>query len=387
MTALRGLGSVGIVLASVPRAWNVALAALAAAGLITEGLIRGDGSLAPGAFALAVVAGAPLAWRSSTPMIALAGVEAGAVACALAFDASYVATAMIMVELYTVAVVGHRQRSIVIGAITAIGVIAVIIAVDGTLDLGGVAIRLPLVFLALAAGDVVRTRTALGEAMRERAQREAHEREEEGRRRATEERLRIARELHDTLAHSLVAINVQAAVAIDLHQSPETDALQDIKTASSTALRDLRATLKLLRDQGDTAPTAPTSGLEGVTGLVAQARATGLDATVETLVNGTIVSSAIGGAAFRIVQEALTNVMRHADASAARVLLRSDQVALHIEVTDNGFGTPPDTGLGFGLRGMNERAAALGGEVSAGPRPEGGWRVKATLPLDASEPR
>jgi signal transduction histidine kinase len=375
------------VLVSVPRVWNVALAALAAAGLITEGLIRSGGLLAPGALVLAVAAAAPLAWRSSAPLIALAGVEAGAVACALAFHAGYMVTAMIMVELYTVAVVGHRQRSIVVGAITAMGVIAVIIAVDGTFDLGGVAIRLALVFVALAAGEVVRTRAALAEATRERAQREAHEREEEGRRRATEERLRIARDLHDTLAHSLVAINVRAAVAIDLHQTPQTDALQDIKTASATALRDLRATLKLLRDQGDRAPTAPASGLEGVTGLVDQARATGLDAALEMLVNGTVVSSAIGGAAFRIVQEALTNVMRHADASATWVQVRSDHAALEIEITDNGRVTPTDTGSGFGLRGMSERAAAVGGRVTAGPRAEGGWRVQATLPLDAPEPR
>jgi signal transduction histidine kinase len=375
------------VLASVPRAWNVTLAALAAAGLITEGLVRADGSLAPEAFVLAVVAAAPLAWRSSAPMIALAGVEAGAVACTLAFHASYLATAMIMVELYTVAVIGHRQRSIVIGAITSIGVIAVIIAVDGTLDLGGVAIRLPLVFVALALGDVVRTRTALAEVTRERARRVAHEREEEGRRRAAEERLRIARELHDTLAHSLVAINVRAAVAIDLHQSREMEALQDIKTASATALRDLRATLKLLRDHGDTAPTAPIPGLDGVTGLVDQARATGLDAAVEILLNGTVVSTSIGGATFRIVQEALTNVMRHANASATRVTVRSDHAALRIEIIDNGRTTPTDAGPGFGLRGMSERAAALGGQVTAGPRPEGGWRVQATLPLDAPELR
>lgn len=369
----------------MPRAWNVASAALAAAGLITEGLIRGDGSLAPWAFGLAVVAAAPLAWRSSAPMIALAGVEAGALACALAFHASYMATALIMVELYTVAVVGHRQRSIVIGAITAIGVIAVIIAADGTLDLGALAIRLPLVFVALALGDLVRTRAALGEATRERARRDAYQREEEGRRRATQERLRIARDLHDTLAHSLVAINVRAAVAIDLHQAPGTDALRDIKITSATALRDLRATLNLLRDEGDKAPTAPTSGLEGVTGLVDQARATGLDAAVDIRLNGTVVSSAIGGAAFRIVQEALTNVLRHADASAARVQIQSDHATLHIEITDNGHAPPTDNGSGFGLRGMSERVAALDGEVTAGLRPEGGWRVRATLPLDAPE--
>ena len=370
------------------RSWNVALAAAAAAALIAEGLVRAGGGLSPGAYLLALAAAAPLAWRTLTPLAALAGVEIGALACTLAFDASYTATAMIMVELYTVALLGHRQRSIVVGAVTAVAVILVIITLDSPLDLGAVAIRVPLVFATLAIGDVVRSRQALREAARERAEREAHEREEDGRRRVADERLRIARELHDTLAHSLVAINVRAAVTLDLHEPEEpTRALEDIKQASANALGDLRATLDLLRDQGDAAPTAPAFGLEGLPRLVDQARATGLDAKADVEVNGAIVPSAIGGAAFRIIQEALTNVLRHADASSAQVRVRSNHDALQIEVTDDGQASTTGVTSGLGLRGMAERAAALGGHVDVGPRAEGGWRVHAMLPLKEPDVR
>lgn len=170
---------------------------------------------------LACAAAAPLVWRTRAPLTALAGVEAGALACAVAFDASYVATAMIIVELYTVALLGGRRRSIIVGGMTAIGVILAIVLIDGSVDVGGVATRVPLVCVSLAFGDTVRSRRALGAAADERAEREAREREEEGRRRAADERLRIARELHDTLAHSLVAINVRPGVALDPHVSQD----------------------------------------------------------------------------------------------------------------------------------------------------------------------
>jgi signal transduction histidine kinase len=239
-----------------------------------------------------------------------------------------------------------------------------------------------LVFASLALGDTIRSRRALGAAARERARREAREREEEGRRRAADERLRIARELHDTLAHALVAINVRSSVALDLGQSQDpSTALQDIKQASATALRDLRATLSLLRDQGDDAPTAPAFDLEGLPGLVGNARAAGLRTEVEVDVDRAVVPSAISGAAFRIVQEALTNVLRHADASSAHVRVRATSDTLDVEVTDDGRTESAGVSPGHGLRGMAERAAALGGRLDVGPRREGGWRVRARLPL------
>jgi signal transduction histidine kinase len=269
-----------------------------------------------------------------------------------------------------------------------VAVTVAIMLIEGKVELGTTGMRLLLVVASLALGDTVRSRRALRAEARRQAQREAREREEENRRRVTRERLRIARELHDTLAHSLVAINVRASVAADLHDSQDpSEALQDIKQASATALRDLRATLGLLRDQDDAAPTAPAFDLESLPGLIDNARAAGLSAHAEVDVNGAPVPSAIGRAAYRIVQESLTNVLRHADAStvSVRVGTRSDR--LEVEITDDGRAHSVGVSPGHGLRGMAERAAALGGRLDVGPRAEGGWRVTAELPLDGHELR
>jgi signal transduction histidine kinase len=232
MTRAIGRGSVAMIPMPRFRYWNVVLVAAAAAALIIEGQVRAKGGLSPGDYVLAVAAAVPLAWGTRAPLAALAGVAAGAIACDVAFDAGWAVTALVAVQLYTVALRGDRHRSLIVGGLTAIVVIVAIVAIDGTLDVRSVAIRVPLVFATLAFGDTVRSRRALRAATREREEREAREREEEARRRAAEERLRIARELHDTLAHSLVAINVRAGVALDLHDSQEPSAaLQDIKHA------------------------------------------------------------------------------------------------------------------------------------------------------------
>jgi signal transduction histidine kinase len=370
------------------RFWDAALAAAGAAALITEGLLRAHSGLSPGAYPLALAAAAPLAWRTRAPLIALAGVAAGGIICAASFHASWSASALVAVQLYTVALLGHRQRSMVVGALTATAAVVAIVLIDGSVELTGVGFRLLLVIVSLALGDTIRSRLALRAAARERAAREAHDREQDARRRVADERVRIARELHDTLAHSLVAINVRASVALDLGASQDaTAALQDVKQASATALRDLRATLGLLRAQDDTAPTAPALDLDALPGLLDRARSAGLRADADVRIDGASVPSAIGGAAFRIVQEALTNVMRHADASTARVRVQTDGHALDIEVTDDGRGDTAGEAAGLGLHGMAERAAALGGHLDAGPREEGGWRVHAVLPLGTGNGR
>jgi len=373
---------------SRPRSWNVALVAAGVAALIIEGQARAKGGLSPGDYALAVAAALPLAWGNRAPLLALVGVAAGAILCDAAFDASWAATGLVAVQLFTVALLGDRQRSLIVGALTAIVVIVAIVAIDGTVDVGSIAIRVPLVFVTLALGDTIRSRQALRAAARERAQRDAHDREEEGRRRAAEERLRIARELHDTLAHSLVAINVRAGVALDLDVTQDPSAaLLDIKQTSSSALRDLRATLSVLRDQGEVAPTAPAFDLGSLPGLVDHARAAGVLANVNIELDDAAVPSAVSGAAFRIVQEALTNVLRHADASNAAVRVSATSDSIEIEITDDGTGNGVTASPGHGLRGMAERAAALGGRVQAGPRDEGGWRVRAVLPLNGRHTR
>jgi signal transduction histidine kinase len=358
------------------------LAVAGAAALIIEGQVRAKSGLSAGDYALAVASAAPLAWGTRAPLLALAGVAAGAILCDAAFDAGWSGTGLVAVQLFTVALLGDRHRSLIVGALMAVTVIAAIVVIDDAVSLAPLATRLPLVFATLAFGDTMRSRQALRAAAREREAREAREREEEGRRHAAEERLRIARELHDTLGHSLVAINVRAGVALDLHESDDaSDALQDVKQASATALRDLRATLSLLRDESEAAPTAPAFDLDALPGLVDHARSAGVHTDVDVQLNGAAVPSAVGGAAYRIVQEALTNVLRHANASSARVGLRTTRDALDIEVTDDGRAELAGMSPGLGLRGMAERAAALGGRVDAGPRASGGWRVHAVLPL------
>lgn len=218
--------------------------------------------------------------------------------------------------------------------------------------------------------------------------RDAQERAaEEFRRRATDERLRIAAELHDVLGHHISLINVQASAALHgLARDPggAADALDTIKRTSREALGQLRATLGVLR-AGDGAPTAPAPGLAGLDELVGRARTAGLAVTM--LVEGTArpVPPEVDLAAFRIVQESLTNVARHAAATVALVRTRYEADAVHVQVDDNGRGGPVNGG-GTGLRGMADRARSVGGELTAAPRLEGGFRVRARLPSPRTSP-
>jgi signal transduction histidine kinase len=249
---------------------------------------------------------------------------------------------------------------------------------------GGLVAHLGWLLVVLVAAEVVRVR-------RERMQEAARTRAEEDRRRAGEERLRIARELHDVLAHNISLINVQAGVALHLmdeQPGQSRTALVAIKQASNDALRELRSVLDILR-QGSDAPRSPTSGLDSLDGLVANAAAAGLE--VRSRVEGAPrpLPAGVDLAAFRIVQEALTNVTRHAGRPAsATVLVAYGDHDLTVQVDDDGNGVDRahPNGGGNGIRGMRERAAALGGELTAGPRPGGGFRVSAQLPLDGARP-
>ncbi|MGW1715149.1 sensor histidine kinase [Streptomyces sp. NPDC002156] len=227
----------------------------------------------------------------------------------------------------------------------------------------------------VAVAELVRVR-------RQQWDRERAERAQAARRRADEERLRIARELHDVLAHSISVINVQAGVGLALLDSdPEQarTALTTIKAASKEALGEVRQVLDTLRTPGD-APRAPAPGLDRLPELVEQAAGAGL--TVE--VRGEVPKLPPGAdlAAFRIVQEALTNVVRHSGSRHARVRVDAADGVLRLRVDDDGPATGADAGgSGNGLAGMRERAAALGGTIEAGPRADGGFRVLAVLPL------
>ncbi|MDH6541265.1 sensor histidine kinase [Streptomyces sp. SPB4] len=239
-------------------------------------------------------------------------------------------------------------------------------------------------FLAmLALFELVRVR-------REQWSRERSERAAAARRRADEERLRIARELHDVLAHSISVINVQAGVGLALLDTdPEQarTALTTIKAASKEALGEVRQVLDTLRAPG-AAPRAPAPGLDRLPELLEQAAAAGLTVTAATEGRPRTLPPGADLAAFRILQEALTNVVRHSGSRTARIRLAWRPDGLELRVDDDGPATgDPAGGSGNGLAGMRERAAALGGTIEAGPRPDGGFRVIARLPPTAAPPQ
>ena len=215
-----------------------------------------------------------------------------------------------------------------------------------------------------------------------RAEEAVRTRDEAARRRAMEERLRIARELHDSLTHSISVIQVQAGVAVHLARKRGEDvppALMAIEEAGADAVRELRATLGVLRSEdGD------GSGLSQLDGLVARARAAGLPVTVTVTGQQRPLPPEADQAAYRIVQEALTNVTRHAGHACASVHLHYTPEALSVQVDDDGQGTGTrPSGPGLGLVGMRERVSALGGRLQAGPQATGGFRVRAELPARA----
>jgi signal transduction histidine kinase len=248
----------------------------------------------------------------------------------------------------------------------------------------------------ISVAETVRSR-------RERAQETTRVREEALLRRATDERLRIARELHDVVAHNMSLINLQAGVALHLLDeragadgaaddgalpAEVRHALATIKSASKEALIEMRSILGVLRQVDEDAPRAPTPGLDALPGLVERAEAAGLRVRIEADADLGAVPRNVELAAFRIVQEALTNVARHAAQADTVVRLRSHDGVLTVDVLDEGAGratTGSILGTGSGIPGMRERAASVGGALEAGPRPGRGFAVHAELPLEGRQ--
>jgi len=241
----------------------------------------------------------------------------------------------------------------------------------------------------LLAGWVLAVATA-AEAYRFRAERVAAtraNRQIDQRRRQSEERLRVARELHDVIGHNISLINVQASMGLDLVDSqPEQAraALSAIKTASKEALEELRTMLTTLRQDGDTAPRSPAPGLDRLPELIELTRAAGLSVEVEVSGKPPQLPAAVHLAAYRIIQESLTNAARHAGRTRVTVRVTYEDTNMHVEIDDDGMapaGGSSAIGSGSGITGMRERAAALGGDLSAGFRHGGGFRVSARLPV------
>ncbi|GAA4525701.1 MULTISPECIES: sensor histidine kinase [Nonomuraea] len=359
------------------RALDWAIAGCVAAALLVTGL-SGQGSANPAGYAALVAGGLALAARRRAPVPVLVVTGLCAVGYqAAGFDVPAVA---FLFAVYAAVRAGHRVVTVV-ASVTMLAALPLAAVASGSYDMGEAFAQargaLELAWL-VAAG-------AAGEALRQ-AERRAEEaertREETARRRADEERLRIARELHDSLTHQISIVKLQAEVAVHVarrrgEQVPE--ALLAIQEAGREAARELRATLQALRDDD----TTPPRGLDDVPELVERARAIGLDATLTIEGRRQDVPAAVSRTVYRIVQESLTNVARHAAAATASVRIDCRPDTLEVRVDDDGRANQDTVPVpGVGLLGMRERVTALGGRLRAEPRGEGGFTVRAELPVD-----
>jgi signal transduction histidine kinase len=271
-------------------------------------------------------------------------------------------------------------------ALAGAAVMLVVLSVAAVIA-GQYGVALPAIFVGWAAAtvfgsDAIRSRRSYLAGLRERARYLERTREEEAGRRVAEERLRIARDLHDSVAHAMATINVQAGAArhvLARHPEAAGEALAVIQRASGDVLDELAAMLTLLRDETQRADRAPVPGAGDISRLAQSMAASGL--TVELSVAGPVeaVPGLIGTAAYRVVQESLTNVLRHSRATTARVRLVSGQDgSVLAEIADDGPAGPQATGgTGVGIRGMRERVTSTGGTFEAGPAEGGGFLVRA----------
>ncbi|MEU6354788.1 histidine kinase [Streptomyces sp. NPDC047072] len=329
----------------------------------------------------------PLTVRSRRPLaVTLVTLAAGLTLMALEPDFA-LAPAASLVALYTLATRGSRRTAWTVGLAAGVAVTGVYSATHEGILAGGVSLlRFDFAIAATALGRAVRSRRDhLAEAAA-RVERAERMQEEEARRRVAEERVRIARDLHDVVAHHITLVNAQAGVAHHLmraHPDQAYEALAHIKDNSRAALDELRATVGLLRRPDDAPSTrAPIPRLADLDSLVGGFRTSGLSVWVARTGTPSPLPPATELTAYRIVQEALTNTHKHASATRTAVVLHYGAHSLRVTVTDDGRpGSPKGAGTGHGLMGMHERAVAIGGAVTAGPRPEGGFQVVAELPL------
>lgn len=370
---------------------------------VTYFQIRGTLLVAPGrelpqlsepgylGYVLLAVSGAALLVRRQWPVwvfVAIAAVSAVYYTAGYPDGPGWVG---LFVALYTATAQGDGEKSlrIVMGGIAALTIVWLLTADLQPLNAAGwVFFRVGGAIMAAALGESARTRRVVADQAHERAEHAERTKEEEARRRTDAERLRIAREVHDTVAHAIAIINVQAGVTahvIDKRPQQVHDALVTIERTSAQALHELRTTLSMLRDVDD-GRHAPTPGLGQIDELTSMAREAGLDIKLEMLGPRRDLRSSVDHAAYRILQESITNVIRHAGPARVTITLAYGPDDLLLRVDDDGHGGPDpdsatDAGSGQGIIGMRERCALLSGELTAGPRPSGGFQVLARIPI------
>jgi signal transduction histidine kinase len=340
--------------------------------VLTAREFRHDDTLAAHlvALVLAVVQGAALWWRGSRPEL----VTAVTVAAGIPYHAIVPEIGIPfapMIALWSLAL-NRPPRVSLIGLGGVLGLMALSFF---TVPFDEVLFVMVVIVGLWALAEAARSRRA---AIRDAA-----------RRAVADEQARLARELHDVIAHSVAVIVVQAGAADDVFDARPDEARAALRSIADTgrdALRELRRLLGAVRPEGTTGPTAPQPGLEQLDQLAEPLRAAGLTVVVTREGAPADLPAGVDVSAYRIVQEALTNTLRHARASVAEVTCRYRSDALEIEVVDDGRGADARSGgdQGFGLVGMRERAALLGGSLDAGPTAHGGYRVHALLPLDSA---
>jgi Signal transduction histidine kinase len=324
----------------------------------------------------------PLLVRRRYPLIVLGIVLAASISTQFVIGA--LPPFALALAIYTVAAHTERRVSLWAGALTLLALPLILIQRVG-FNTGESLLHLA-VFVAAAwiLGDNLRTKRAYYRELEERADRLEREREENVRRATTEEQERIARELHDVIAHSVSVMVVQAAAANDVFErQPERarEALRSIEESGRSALTELRRLLGIVRTS-ERGRLDPQPGLAALEELIEQVRTTGLEVKLELTGRLGELPAGVDLSAYRIVQEALTNTLKHAQATRARVQLDRSEHELAIEVTDDGAGQGNESTNGHGLIGMQERVALLGGALETGPGGNGGFAVKARFPLD-----
>jgi signal transduction histidine kinase len=341
--------------------------------------------------ATGVVIGGALAFRRVAPEVVLAVTVVGLGVYTMADFAGGPIYLAPLVPLYTIATAGDRRRTIA----AVVGMTAAFVAIALLSDERVEHLVYIVAFVGWAGGAVFlgtaqHSRRAYLAQLEQRARDLEDSREEEARRRVIDERLRIARDLHDVIAHGIATIYTQSGAALhvlDRHPEQAAPALAAVKQLSKQTMQELRATLDVLRsDVTEVAPLAPTPGLDRLNALVNVSRHAGLPVDLEIVgAKAAPPPAAVDVAAYRIVQESLTNVMRHAGENArATVTVSHGDDAVEIDIVDDGLGVAagaPANG-GHGIVGMRERAATVGGTLVAGPNPGGGFRVHARLPYN-----
>jgi signal transduction histidine kinase len=367
-------------------AWDRLLAGgLGLAAQIELWVTHAWGDPTPITFAVAVAGTAPLLWRRRQPIavvtIVLLAVVAGALADGSGTDGFSLAVAAM------VAVFGAGAYA---GSAPALGTAAVIIGggwlwtyldpnSDG-MDVGDFLYVAFLVLVPLLAGAAVQRRRSRESELEDLVVRRERERDELAVAAVAEERARIARELHDVVAHAISVIVLQARGARHAESAERDDALDAIESTGATALAEMRRLLHMLRADDEDLALAPQPSLAHLELLVSQVRDAGLPVDLRVEGERRELPPGVDVSAYRIVQEALTNALKHAGPAEARVWIRFQPDALELEIADTGTGSSNGIG-GHGLAGMRERVAVFGGELESGPRPGGGFTISARLPL------